>query len=227
MLCYAVNDYTKFIYPLKLHEYLASGRPVVGSPIESLHEFADVVRMAGGADEWSSALSDALQPSASSAGEIERRQRIAREHDWNSLVHVIARTLCSRLGSQYLEQCARVPFEQPPCAAARRPGRATTPEAARSLSELPRGEALEIPGNRGDVPNVSPIATPVERIPAGQSPACPTIINSITKSPRSSIRTSSTSKCCRRGTTSGVALRSSRRSQSLIEHSLPAWQRGP
>ena len=110
MLCYAVDDYTKFIYPLKLHEYLASGRPVVGSAIESLREFADVVRVAEGADEWSSALSDALQPSASSASEIERRQRIAREHDWNNLVHVIARTMCNRLGSHYPERCARVPF---------------------------------------------------------------------------------------------------------------------
>jgi glycosyltransferase involved in cell wall biosynthesis len=113
MLCYEVTGYTKFIYPLKLHEYLASGRPVVGSAIESLREFAEVVRVAEGADEWSSALSDALQPSASSAGEIGRRQRIARKHDWNSLVHVIARTMCSRLGSQYLEQCARVPFSNP------------------------------------------------------------------------------------------------------------------
>ena len=26
MLCYEVTGYTKFIYPLKLHEYLASGR---------------------------------------------------------------------------------------------------------------------------------------------------------------------------------------------------------
>lgn len=109
MLCYAVNGYTKFIYPLKLHEYLATGRPVVGSAIESLREFADVVRVARGADEWSSALSDALDPAASSIGEVLGRRRIARAHDWNSLVHVIAQTLCHRLGSQHLEQWARVP----------------------------------------------------------------------------------------------------------------------
>ena len=28
---YRMDDYTKYIYPLKLHEYLASGRPVVAS----------------------------------------------------------------------------------------------------------------------------------------------------------------------------------------------------
>ena len=31
-LCYKVDDYTKFIYPLKLHESLASGQPGVGAP---------------------------------------------------------------------------------------------------------------------------------------------------------------------------------------------------
>ena len=33
---YLANDYTKYIYPLKLHEYLASGTPVVGTRIRSL-----------------------------------------------------------------------------------------------------------------------------------------------------------------------------------------------
>ena len=46
VLCYELTDYTKFIYPLKLHEYLASGRPVVGSPIRSLEEFAHLIRLA-------------------------------------------------------------------------------------------------------------------------------------------------------------------------------------
>ena len=39
MLCYKVDDYTKFIYPLKLHESLASGLPCVGAPIRTLQEF--------------------------------------------------------------------------------------------------------------------------------------------------------------------------------------------
>ena len=27
LLCYALTDYTRYIFPLKLHEYLATGRP--------------------------------------------------------------------------------------------------------------------------------------------------------------------------------------------------------
>jgi glycosyltransferase involved in cell wall biosynthesis len=90
MLCYEVNDYTKFIYPLKLHEYLASGHPVVGSPIHSLQEFAHVISLAHTADEWSAALTVALHPSAESAGRRSARQAVAKQHDWDLLVRQIA-----------------------------------------------------------------------------------------------------------------------------------------
>jgi glycosyltransferase involved in cell wall biosynthesis len=104
MLCYAVNDYTKFIYPLKLHEYLAGGRPAVGSPIRSLQEFAHAIRLARTGEEWSTALSDMLDPFHHSPAQVEARRRIARQYDWNTLVAVIARTLCSRLGPSYVER---------------------------------------------------------------------------------------------------------------------------
>src|SRR5690606_34370889 len=48
LMCYEVNAYTHCIYPLKMHEYLASGRPTISSPIRSVLEHADVVRVADG-----------------------------------------------------------------------------------------------------------------------------------------------------------------------------------
>ena len=56
MMCYAVNEYTRYIYPLKLHEYLAGGRPVVASPIRTLQDFSHVIELARTPDEWSEAL---------------------------------------------------------------------------------------------------------------------------------------------------------------------------
>jgi hypothetical protein len=109
MLCYEVNDYTRFIYPLKLHEYLASGRPVVGSPIRSLQEFADTIRLARTADEWSQALNDLLAPDINSAPQVEERRRIAQRYDWNTLVQLIARTWCNRLGPAYLKRFESIP----------------------------------------------------------------------------------------------------------------------
>jgi glycosyltransferase involved in cell wall biosynthesis len=109
MLCYAVNDYTKFIYPLKLHEYLAGGRPVVGSPIRSLEEFSRTIRLARTPEEWSTALNDMLAPTVHSSAQVEARRHIARQYDWNTLVERIARTLCDRLGPSYAERFESIP----------------------------------------------------------------------------------------------------------------------
>jgi glycosyltransferase involved in cell wall biosynthesis len=97
---YLQNDYTKYIYPLKLHEYLASGRPTVGTPIRSLEEFSGVVRLARSADEWSAALADALSPAASTPQLRAARQAVAKRHDWELQVRTIAMTLARRVAPE-------------------------------------------------------------------------------------------------------------------------------
>ena len=109
MMCYKLNGYTKFIYPLKLHEYLATGRPVVGSAIPSLQEFANVIRLARTIDEWSQALSNSLSPALNTAAQVETRRSIARQHDWNELAELVARTICCRLGPVYQERFQTAP----------------------------------------------------------------------------------------------------------------------
>ncbi|HZM87392.1 MAG TPA: glycosyltransferase, partial [Blastocatellia bacterium] len=101
---YRINDYTKYIYPLKLHEYLASGRPVVGSTVLSLQEFSHVVSLVRSPDEWSQAIQDSLAPFARSLAQVEARQSVARNHDWEGLVQLIAHTICERLGKVWLEE---------------------------------------------------------------------------------------------------------------------------
>ena len=98
---YARDDYTKYIYPLKLHEYLASGRPVVGTRIVSLQAFSDVVELAESDDQWSSALGRALRPEAHAAEERAKRQAVARKHDWVILVRNIATAIAESLGPRY------------------------------------------------------------------------------------------------------------------------------
>ena len=57
---YVVDDYTKYIYPGKMHEYLASGNPVVSAPVRSVQEFKGVIEVAGDAEEWSKAIERSL-----------------------------------------------------------------------------------------------------------------------------------------------------------------------
>jgi glycosyltransferase involved in cell wall biosynthesis len=98
---YVLNDYTNYIYPLKLNEYLASGRPVVASPTRLLKEFDGTIQLCGSPEQWSAALSTALQPQANSAEARKVRQEIAKKHDWDTIVRVIVRIFCQRLGPQY------------------------------------------------------------------------------------------------------------------------------
>ena len=101
---YRVNAYTNNIYPMKLHEYLASGKPVVSSSIRSLRDFSTLISLATGPDEWSKALGQALKPGAISLEAMAARRNIAREYDWQKLANLIAQILCERLGSDYSHQ---------------------------------------------------------------------------------------------------------------------------
>jgi hypothetical protein len=49
---------------MRLHEYLATGRPVVGPPIRSPLAFSDVVRLAGTPERWSQVLTESLPTDA-------------------------------------------------------------------------------------------------------------------------------------------------------------------
>ena len=99
---YRLNDYTKYIYPLKLHEYLATGRPTVGTPIRSLEEFSDVVALPHSPDEWSAALVDALSYAANTPELRAARQAVAKRHDWEIQVRRIATTLAQRVAPELL-----------------------------------------------------------------------------------------------------------------------------
>ena len=100
---YKVDDYTKYIYPLKLHEYLASGNPIVGSLIPSLQAFKEVVLLASGPHEWSSMLTRALSSQENSSERRTARQQVAARHDWDLLVEKVAGTLAQRLGLAFPE----------------------------------------------------------------------------------------------------------------------------
>jgi glycosyltransferase involved in cell wall biosynthesis len=98
---YKLDDYTKYIYPLKLHEYLASGNPVVGSPIASLQAFREVVLLANGSDEWSSMLTRALSSRENTSERRTTRQQVAAGYDWDLLVGKLAAILAQRLGLSF------------------------------------------------------------------------------------------------------------------------------
>ena len=104
---YKQDDYTKYIYPLKLHEYLASGKPVVGTPIASLLPHRDVLLLPETAEEWSSAISESLRPETNTAKQRSVRQNLARQHDWKVLVQHIAEGIVQHLDSPFSDRLAQ------------------------------------------------------------------------------------------------------------------------
>lgn len=68
------------IYPLKLHEYLATGLPVVSTDVPAVRSFADVVAICRTPDAWPRALESAL---AGGIGSVAERIAVARANSWD------------------------------------------------------------------------------------------------------------------------------------------------
>jgi glycosyltransferase involved in cell wall biosynthesis len=103
MMPYRVDGYTRYIYPLKLHEYLAGGRPVIGTPIRTLRDYEAVVDLATTPEEWDHALTRARVPGADARARSQARRSVAEQHDWSHIVEGVARRIAARLGAAPLE----------------------------------------------------------------------------------------------------------------------------
>jgi glycosyltransferase involved in cell wall biosynthesis len=78
---YLVNDFTDSISPLKLREYLATGKPIVTTPMAEARPLAAHMTLAAGAEAWESALRDALR------AHIDSREGLAemlRNDSWDA-----------------------------------------------------------------------------------------------------------------------------------------------
>jgi glycosyltransferase involved in cell wall biosynthesis len=94
---YRQNDFNDTIFPLKLAEYLAAGRPVVSTPIRSARELSDVVVTAGDAD----AFAAAVKLGAAKDSDEARRARVARAapYAWDTRIDEMERAVQEALAS--------------------------------------------------------------------------------------------------------------------------------
>lgn len=79
---YRLSPFTETVWPTKLHEYLARGRPVVSTPLPEVSLLGyppELVRVAASPHEFAGAIRDAL---ADTARPIAERQHRAQEQSW-------------------------------------------------------------------------------------------------------------------------------------------------
>lgn len=110
LLCYKVNSYTHCIYPLKLHQYLASGRPVIGSNIRSLQVFQAVIHLPTTIEEWSQSIRKAVlsHNMGQNRAAEDTGRALAQQHDWKHLVGKIAAAFSVGLGPSFEQRFQKI-----------------------------------------------------------------------------------------------------------------------
>jgi len=82
---FAMNEATRFINPTKALEYMATGRPIVSTPVEDVvAQFSDVITIAKDVASFANACERvAIQPDS---WRIERGLVLAQQNSWESIV---------------------------------------------------------------------------------------------------------------------------------------------
>lgn len=85
ILPFLCNEVTRSIYPLKINEYLASGKPVIATPFsEDIRSFGDVVELADTPAEFAAAIGQALE--SHTPAKARRRYERASQNTWQNRV---------------------------------------------------------------------------------------------------------------------------------------------
>jgi len=91
LIPYVHNRYTDSVFPLKVYEYLATGKPVVSTRLPSIQSLSSVIAFADGAGAFAAAIERAIIEDS-----MELRQRRceeARLNSWEHRVESIVRIL--------------------------------------------------------------------------------------------------------------------------------------
>jgi beta-glucosidase/6-phospho-beta-glucosidase/beta-galactosidase/glycosyltransferase involved in cell wall biosynthesis len=85
MMCFANNAATQYINPTKGLEYMATGKPIVSTPVRDVvRQWSDIVHLAKNAEEFVKAAEEALKNPNSER--VQRGLELARQCSWESTV---------------------------------------------------------------------------------------------------------------------------------------------
>ncbi len=89
LIPYLLTEYTETVYPTKLNEYLAMGKPVISTPIPEVKRFdeenKDIIEIADDAESFCRKIDNILKKQDDSALK-EKRKNIAMQSNWPSRI---------------------------------------------------------------------------------------------------------------------------------------------
>lgn len=94
---YIINEFTKAIFPLKLFEYLAVGKPIISTPLPDLEFFSNVVTIGKNSSEFIICIEELL---ASENNKYADRLNIAESNTWEIRVKEASHIICKVMNNQ-------------------------------------------------------------------------------------------------------------------------------
>jgi glycosyltransferase involved in cell wall biosynthesis len=87
MMCFAMNRSTEFINPTKGLEYMATGRPIISTPVKDvIKQWSDIVHIARGAEEFVQAAQRILEKQGDTEERIKKGLELAKQCSWEGTV---------------------------------------------------------------------------------------------------------------------------------------------
>lgn len=94
LIPYALNEYTHHVFPLKLYDYMAAGKPIIASDIAEIRpDEGQGFVIARGSHEFLQAVERAI--AQDSPERVAERQALARKHTWDQRVEEISDIIAS------------------------------------------------------------------------------------------------------------------------------------
>lgn len=94
---HCMTPFTESLNPIKLWEYLASGKPVVSTNVAGFRDYPRLVNLADDADSFVAAVQNALHEDPALQ---EERRAEARQHSWESRVDAVEAVIKTCLSKQ-------------------------------------------------------------------------------------------------------------------------------
>jgi len=91
LMNYRLDCWALYGYPLKLHEYLACGKPCVASNLMTLQEFSGVIRIAHNLNEWEQFIGESINENDPYL--VKKRIQVAEQNSWEKRIDTISNSI--------------------------------------------------------------------------------------------------------------------------------------